>query len=159
MGNPPTKRPFWRLHAAPLILAAALGTLFGLGVFTFAYAEGHSYVSDNPETCVNCHVMREQFDAWNRSSHKEVATCNDCHTPHRFPDKWLVKALNGWNHSVAFTTGDFPNPIQIMDFNADVVQENCVHCHSMIVSQIITAPSHEGELRCVTCHGNVGHGR
>ena len=38
--------------------------------------------------------MRGQFDGWNHSSHKAVAGCNDCHTPHRFPDKWIVKGIN-----------------------------------------------------------------
>jgi nitrate/TMAO reductase-like tetraheme cytochrome c subunit len=26
--------------------------------------------------------MREQFDGWLRASHRAVAVCNDCHTPH-----------------------------------------------------------------------------
>lgn len=141
-----------------LSLAALLGVLIGLSAFTFSYANGLSYLSDDARTCVNCHVMREQFDAWNRSSHKAVAVCNDCHTPHQFPDKWFVKALNGWNHSFAFTTGDFPDPIRIKPFNADVVQQNCVYCHQMLVSQIHVTEPHREEIRCVACHGNVGHG-
>jgi cytochrome c nitrite reductase small subunit len=136
---------------------AAVGVLFGLGIFTLVYAEGPSYLSSDAETCVNCHVMRDQYDRWNHSSHKAVAKCNDCHTPHTFLGKWGVKALNGMRHSYAFTTGDFEEPIRITEFNADIVQENCVRCHTTVTSMMVASPDGE-EARCVSCHGNVGHG-
>jgi cytochrome c nitrite reductase small subunit len=138
-------------------LAALLGILFGLGVYTLDYAEGTAYLADAPEACLNCHVMREPFEGWIRSSHKAVAVCNDCHTLRGFPDKWLVKGLNGWKHSWAFTTGNFADPIRIREFNARIVQQNCVACHQELVSQIHRAAPGQ-ELSCVACHGNVGHG-
>ncbi|MCS7221368.1 MAG: cytochrome c nitrite reductase small subunit [Anaerolineae bacterium] len=140
------------------LLVAVLGILVGLGAYTFVYARGFSYFSDDPKACLNCHVMRDAFDGWRHSSHRSVATCNDCHTPHTFPGKWLVKGINGWNHSVAFTTGDFPDPIRIREFNARIAQQNCVECHEVLVSQIHRSGPHQ-ELSCVFCHGNVGHGR
>lgn len=139
-----------------IVLVALLGIIFGLSLFTFAYAEGASYLSDNPESCVNCHIMRDQFDAWRHSSHARVATCNDCHTPHTFPEKWIVKGINGWNHSVAFTLDNFHEPIRIREFNADVVQHNCENCHQTLVSQINTLHADE-PVQCVSCHSNVGH--
>ncbi|MBL8164092.1 MAG: cytochrome c nitrite reductase small subunit [Anaerolineae bacterium] len=150
-----SQRRWGRIWALAAI--GALGVLVGLGLFTFGYARGASYFSDDPQTCVNCHVMREQFDAWNHSSHKNVATCNDCHTPHNnLVNKWFIKGLNGFNHSVAFTTGDFHEPITIRDLNATVVQNNCIECHETTVSQILGV--HEGEaLACVSCHADVGH--
>lgn len=140
-----------------IAITVAIGVLGGLGLFTFNYAEGGSYFSNDPNACVNCHVMREQFDSWNHSSHKEVAVCNDCHTPHDPIRKYAVKGINGWNHSLAFTLGDYPSNIQIREFNADVVQENCVDCHEALVSQIVTDAAHDDSLDCVACHGNVGH--
>lgn len=132
-----------------------MGVLVGLSVFTFGYAEGTSYFSNNPETCLNCHVMRDQYESWNHSSHKEIAKCNDCHTPHNLVGKLYVEAVNGWNHSVAFTFETYDDNIRIKDFNAEVVQNNCIECHENFVSQIV---SHEGEeVECVACHGNVGH--
>jgi len=137
-------------------ITGMIGILAGLGLYTFSYAEGLSYLSDDPNACINCHVMRDQFEGWNHSSHKEVAACNDCHTPHTFPQKYIIKGGNGWNHSVAFTLGTYPDNIQIRDFNADVVQDNCVYCHKELVSQIYTSPS--GEVaECVACHRDVGH--
>ncbi|TAK13476.1 MAG: cytochrome c nitrite reductase small subunit [Anaerolineae bacterium] len=142
----------WRI----LILMAGLGILFGLGAFTFTYAEGTSYISNNPETCVNCHIMRPQFSAWVKGSHHNVATCNDCHTPHDFFGKWFVKGVNGFNHSRAFTSGDFPEPIQITDFNRNVALNNCRDCHASLVSQVVLGGQHE-ELDCLACHNGVGH--
>jgi cytochrome c nitrite reductase small subunit len=140
-----------------LALAVLLGAGFGLGLYTFNYAEGLSYFSSDPAACVNCHAMNGQFDAWNHSSHKTIAVCNDCHTPHRFPDKWIVKGINGFNHSLAFTTGNYPNPIRIRAFNAAIAYENCLECHRTMVGQINQMISDE-ELSCVRCHSNVGHG-
>jgi hypothetical protein len=68
----------------------------------------------------------------------------------------VIKGVNGFNHSLAFTTGDFPEPIMIRGFNARIAQENCVDCHQTTVAQMHLFVSSE-ELRCVDCHGNVGH--
>lgn len=150
--------PFTRRRGVVLILAGVLGMLFGLSLFTFTYAEGTSYFSNDPETCLNCHVMRDQYESWNHSSHKEVAVCNDCHTPHNLAGKLYVEARNGWNHSTAFTFGTYKDNIRIKDFNKDVVLNNCVECHETFVSDIVAHADPE-EIDCVTCHGNVGHRR
>jgi cytochrome c nitrite reductase small subunit len=141
-----------------LVLAGLFGGVVGFGGFTFSYAEGLSYFSDDPQACFNCHVMREVYDGWNHSSHKAVAVCNDCHIPHTFPAKYLIKGLNGWNHSRAFTTNNFPEPIRITPLNRSVLQHNCLYCHSDLVAEI----SHEESSNptdCLACHAGVGHGR
>lgn len=139
-----------------ILVPAGLGVLVGLGGYTFFYAKGHSYFMNDPKACANCHIMRDQFDGWNRSPHHAVATCNDCHTPHDLAGKYATKALNGWNHSAAFTTGDFEEPIQIHDFNARIAHENCVRCHGEVVSRMRAYATPE-DVDCVHCHGNVGH--
>jgi cytochrome c nitrite reductase small subunit len=152
--RPPARRP-----PSGALLAAAVGVAAGLGAYTVTYARGMAYLSDDPLACLNCHIMRDAFDGWAHSSHKAVAACNDCHTPHDPIRKWLVKAENGWNHSVAFTTGGFPEPIRIGARNARVLQESCLHCHRGLVSEIAprNAPA-EPEVACLTCHRRVGHG-
>lgn len=146
-------KPLWQM----VILLIAVGVPIGLGLFTFSYAKGASYLSDDPAACANCHVMRDQYEAWQHSSHRRVAVCNDCHTPHTsMVAKYAVKGINGFNHSLAFTTGVFNDPIRANDMNAAVVQENCVACHQNFTSMI--AANHAGEeLACVTCHNDVGH--
>ena len=69
-------------YAIPgILLGVVIGVAVGIGAYTFVYARGWSYLTDDPAACANCHVMREQFDGWLKSSHRAVATCNDCHTP------------------------------------------------------------------------------
>lgn len=146
-----------RLAGVLLVFVLLLGTALGVGAYTFYYAEGASYLTDDPEACVNCHVMRDQFDGWLKSGHHHVATCNDCHTPKGFVSKYYVKARNGWHHSVAFTTGRFHEPIRITPFNRAVTQGACRQCHSEVVAQIDAHPGVRGELDCIRCHRQVGH--
>ena len=127
---------------------AALGALIGLGAFTFVYARGYSYLLDDPTACANCHVMRENFTAWEVSSHRSV-TCNGCHTPHDLVGKYATKAEHGARHSWVFTLGD-PQVIRITPRSLEVVERNCVSCHEDTLG--MTAPG-----TCSTCHRGVGH--
>ena len=131
-----------------------LGVLVGLAVFAFDYGEGLSYFSRDPAACANCHIMQPQLDSYLKASHHTVATCVDCHLPHGFLAKYAAKARNGWNHSYAFTTGRFPEPIVMTEKNRHVLEENCLACHGELVHDLVTT----GELRCVRCHRTVGHG-
>ena len=170
MNTPPTLPPpearngrWWsRIAAAAplwfwLLSAGLIGGIAGLGGYTFVYAEGGSYFSDDPLSCINCHIMNEQYDGWGHGSHKNVATCNDCHTPHTFPEKYIVKGLNGWNHSVAFTTGNFHEPIQITELNRAVAIENCLYCHADFVAPINNHVVSKEPANCLACHKDVGH--
>ena len=147
------------LSLPALALCAALGFLLGLGGYTFWYAEGGSYFSNDPRACVNCHVMRDAYDGWQKASHHAVATCNDCHVPHDFLGKYLAKAENGFWHSKGFTLQDFHEPIHIKPGNAGILRENCVGCHRDLVGEILGhGPADDGTNNCVRCHGAVGHG-
>ena len=139
-----------------LLLFGMVGLAVGLGSYTFIYAQGASYLSDNPQACVNCHIMREQFNGWSKSSHKAFATCNSCHVPHDFVGKYLTKAENGFWHSYKFTLQNFHEPIQMRPRSREIVQENCLGCHSQFVSSIM---NHVGadEVNCIQCHPGVGH--
>jgi cytochrome c nitrite reductase small subunit len=138
--------------------AILIGVLVGAGIYTFQYAEGLSYLSNDPKACMNCHVMREHYDSWIRSSHRMAATCNDCHVPHALPEKYLVKFENGWNHSRKFTLQNFREPIRIRSSNLKALQHNCVECHQTIVQDIAAhADIEQNEARCTVCHRSVGH--
>ncbi len=140
-----------------MIIAVMAGLVAGLGAYTFIYAKGYSYMTNDPKACNNCHIMNEQFDGWAKSSHKKVAACNDCHTPHDFFGKYLTKALNGYHHSYAFTAGNFHEPIMIGPRNRQITQDACRHCHAAIVAQIDTVHGRSGDLDCIRCHNSVGH--
>jgi cytochrome c nitrite reductase small subunit len=141
-----------------LWIGAPLGVALGLGLFTLAYAKGLSYASDAPEACVNCHIMREQYEGWLRGPHREIATCNGCHVPHDFFGKWLSKGLNGFHHSKAFTLQDFEEPIRIKPRNAAALEANCLRCHGEFVAGLSAALHQGDEAGCTRCHAEVGHG-
>lgn len=151
--------PFLRRSGAavPVLLAALTGITLGIGVFTFGYARGGSYLTDSPEACANCHVMHEQHQSWMKSSHRAAAVCNDCHTPPGVVPKYATKALNGFLHSWAFTTGLFSDEIIITGRNHSVTERACLKCHADIVNGIRGARGHRDDVSCVSCHRTVGH--
>jgi cytochrome c nitrite reductase small subunit len=142
-----------------LLISSLLGILMGAGGYTFYYARGASYLSNDPKACVNCHVMREQYDGWQKASHHAFAVCNDCHLPHSFFGKWIAKAGNGYHHSTSFTLFNFSEPIRIKPANAGLLNANCLYCHRDFVREITAhRVMHDEELYCVRCHDQVGHG-
>lgn len=142
---------------AAIMSGMAVGMVIGLGGYTFLYARGASYLTDNPAACANCHIMREQYDGWIKASHRMAAVCNDCHTPPGFLAKYTAKASNGFWHSFAFTTGRFPEPLKIGARNQAITEQACRSCHRAIV-EAIEGPHREGaKLSCIRCHGEVGH--
>jgi cytochrome c nitrite reductase small subunit len=145
------------LAALRWIVAISLGIAVGIGVYTFVYARGASYLTNDPRACANCHVMNEQFDAWVKSSHHAVAACNDCHTPPGLVPKYLTKATNGFWHSFAFTTGRFDEPIRIHARNRDVTERACRKCHEDVVAAIDRVHAEDQALSCTGCHRSVGH--
>ena len=140
-----------------IVVGTLLGTAAGIGGYTFIYAKGYSYLTNNPAACANCHIMQDHYDGWIKSSHRSVASCNDCHTPPGTIRKYITKADNGFFHSLAFTTGDFPEPLRAKPRNKRITEQACLKCHKEIAHDIIVT-SEEGEpLSCVRCHREVGH--
>ena len=151
----------WRL---PVVLI--LGVIVGLSLYIYRISNAVSYLSDNPETCINCHVMNPQYATWNHSSHREAANCNDCHVPHNnILNKYYFKAKDGLRHASVFTMRNEPQVIYIKDEGKKVVQQNCIRCHEQLVtnnSGIIRfeASRHfRMERSCVDCHREIPHGR
>ena len=127
--------PQWQI---PVIIL--LGVLVGTGLFIFRSSRAYSYLSDDPATCMNCHIMAPQFATWNHSSHRRVANCNDCHVPHNnVINKYYFKAKDGLRHATIFTLRNEPQVIQILEAGRNVVQDNCKRCH-------------EQQLYCMNCH-------
>lgn len=140
------------------LLAIAMGGVIGLGVYTFVFAKGLSYFGTNPATCANCHAMNEQYDAWQAGSHHAVATCNDCHLPHdNIVHKYWVKAEDGFLHGLKFSTGWYPENIQIRDVNKRVAENNCLHCHQGLTEDVQMTRTHDTKVSCLQCHSEVGH--
>ena len=140
-----------------LLIALTLGAAVGITGYTFVYAKGASYLSNDPRACANCHVMQDHLDGWIKSSHRSVATCNDCHTPAGLIPKYFTKADHGFFHSLAFTTGEFHDPIQMKARSRKVTEGACRRCHQDIVHDIEIIQTAGTTVSCLRCHANVGH--
>ena len=123
-------------------------------------------LSDDPKVCVNCHVMGPYYATWQHSSHKMVATCNDCHVPHNnILNKYFFKAKDGLRHSYIFTMRKEPQAMQAITASQEVIYDNCVRCHSQLNQEFVKTGkmTHKqlthGEGRaCWDCHRDVPHG-
>lgn len=143
--------------ALRIALGAAVGLVIGIGGYTFVYAKGASYLTNDPAACANCHIMDPYYEGWQRSPHHAVAVCNDCHTPPGLVPKYATKAVNGFWHSYAFTTGDFHEPLRIKERNFEVTEKACRKCHQMMVLAIEGSHPPGQEVSCIRCHSEVGH--
>lgn len=146
-----------------IILSAVF---LGIGFYTMYVSKFHSYLSDSPEACVNCHIMTPQYTTWSKSSHHNVASCNDCHVPHNnVLNKYYFKAKDGLRHATLFTFRMERQVIQIQDESAEVVQKNCERCHSQTLESVKKCTKEEGKLKenderkCWECHRETPHGR
>lgn len=153
--------PKWRF---PVMVLTSI--LFGVILFLFYVSKAHSYLSDKPETCTNCHIMAPQYATWNHSSHREVAHCNDCHVPHNnIFNKYYFKAKDGLRHATIFTLKKEPQVIFIHEEGAQVVHDNCIRCHSnlltdpKLLSSVEAHKTNREDRRCWECHREVPHGR
>jgi cytochrome c nitrite reductase small subunit len=99
--------------------------------------------------------MRAQYDACLKSSHRMVATCNDCHTPHNIFGKYALKANNGFWHSFYFTTGWYPDTIEIT--KSPRTPAGTATRTSKPPSTEMWWHSQARGLECTRCHASVGH--
>ncbi len=153
--------PQWRY---PVIIL--LGIMVGIAGFIFRASRAHSYLSDKPETCMNCHIMAPQYATWNHSSHRQWTNCNDCHVPHdNVFRKYYFKAMDGLRHATIFTLRAEPQVIFIKEAGINAVQQNCIRCHEKLLrdDKLQTYNEQTNHFRtdrhCWDCHREVPHGR
>lgn len=152
--------PSWKI---PVIILLGIG--FGLTLHVLYISNAFSYLSDDPKTCINCHVMTPQYATWEHGSHGRVATCNDCHVPHtNVFAKYFFKASDGLRHATMFTFRLEPQVIRIKEAGKKAVQQNCIRCHENLIHPIsfraISGKSIEKDNTfCWDCHRETPHGR
>jgi cytochrome c nitrite reductase small subunit len=153
--------PQWQI---PVIIL--MGVFVGMGFFIFRASRAYSYLSDDPATCMNCHIMAPQYATWSHSSHREVTNCNECHVPHdNVFRKYFFKAKDGMRHATIFTLRAEPQVIFIKDAGIEVVQENCIRCHIKLISdsKLLTRTDAYEHFRsdrlCWDCHRETPHGQ
>lgn len=120
-----------------------------------------SYLSERPETCVNCHVMKTHYVSWSKSAHRANASCVECHLPQdNFIKKYIFKAKDGFRHSYVFALKLESQNIRIKEDGKKVVQENCIRCHINQLQNISLSKMTLNENHyCWNCHRETPHGR
>ncbi len=143
-----------------------IAVIIGLGLFMAKESKVISYLSDDPQACVNCHVMTPVYNSWMHSSHRQWAKCNDCHVPHdNVFNKYFFKAKDGLYHASVFTARAEPDVIEMKEASQEVVQNNCIRCHVQLVTQTKYDGYLEGHKenrttrKCWSCHKQVPHGK
>lgn len=132
------------------------GVAAGAALVAARISNAVSYLSNAPQTCMNCHVMTDAYVSWQRGSHSRDAVCNDCHVPHdNLLAKNAFKAKDGMRHSAIFTLRREPQVLRLSAGAVPVVQQNCVRCHSDQFQMIRLSDS--TQQTCWSCHQNV-HG-
>lgn len=152
-----------RYFVVPLFVVA--GAIAGLGGYSIYMSRAHSYLSDDPSACVNCHIMTPYYQSWQHSSHREWAHCNDCHVPQNNPvNKYAFKAMDGLYHSAVFTVKGEPQVIRPRDASNKVIMDNCIRCHTQLNTEFVDtgtisyAQVQEGKGKaCWDCHREVPH--
>jgi cytochrome c nitrite reductase small subunit len=143
-----------------------LGIITGITIHILNISNATSYLSDDPQTCVNCHVMYPEYATWKNGSHGRVTTCNDCHVPQdNIFRKYLFKASDGLRHASMFTFRMEPQVIRIKSMGRNAVQENCIRCHANYLHPVsLRAIGAKGiqddtERVCWDCHRETPHGK
>lgn len=140
-----------------------LGIMAGCILLLIHISRADSYLTNEPSACVNCHIMSPYYATWAHSSHRETATCNDCHVPHNnILNAYYFKAKDGLRHATIFTLRREPQVIFIREPGKEAVRGNCERCHEHLLTGIEcrgTTIFCEPERLCWECHREVPHGR
>lgn len=143
------------------------GLIAGLGIYAVYMSRAHSYLSDEPETCLNCHIMSPYYATWNHSSHSQWATCNDCHVPQdNIISKYAFKAKDGLYHAAVFTIKGEPQAIRPTESSYEVIMNNCIRCHTQLNTEFVKtgmieyADTKSGKGKaCWDCHTQIPHSK
>ena len=143
------------------------GAFTGLFLYSFYASRAYSYLSDDPKTCVNCHIMAPYYATWAHSSHGRDATCNDCHVPHNnIVNKYYFKAKDGLRHAAVFTMRKEAQALQTIDASSQVIMDNCIRCHTQLNTEFVTTGrmgfkdlKEMNGMACWDCHRDVPHTR
>ena len=104
-------------------------------------------------------LLRAAATPWTRPpgptrtpAHAKLA-CNDCHAPQNLAAKIPFKAVAGAQDILATATKRIPDVIHAEKRHKDVIQANCVRCHTATIEKVAM----DSKPYCVECHRAVPH--
>jgi nitrate/TMAO reductase-like tetraheme cytochrome c subunit len=144
--------------------------LIGLPMLMIVVISGLSYTVEataNPTFCGSCHVMQNQFQAWDQSPHRDVS-CDTCHYPQGI-EHFIQGKIVGLVEVVSNVAGTYD-----ANQHGTVDNANCEACHA--IDDLIGVPSpYRGAIhfnhtelapemnsgitmRCNNCHSHIVDG-
>lgn len=136
-----------------LLALGALAIVLALFVWV---TEMPKFMGSSPRSCQSCHVMDAAYENWYHAPHEKVTKCVDCHLPHtNIVSYYYIKFKSGAHDVLYFSTGMTPDAIRIHDETKNIIQHNCIRCHTETVADLSV---HDMGRDCWTCHRDVAHG-
>jgi len=134
------------------------GVACGLMLLFLVILNAIGFLSDNPDVCASCHVMKSLYVTWANSSHARDATCNDCHLPQQnLTQKLTLKQKLGMWDVYIFLTRQEPQVIRLTDSSKEIIRNNCLRCHPRQTQTM--ALYNQTDRFCGDCHRETVHGR
>ncbi|RXJ01678.1 cytochrome C [Anaerobacillus alkaliphilus] len=140
-----------------------IATLLIAGIIVLALSLNFGvHATSTSQFCSSCHMMTPQALTWEVSSHSSVE-CKDCHVAPGIEN--LVDAKVGGLRELYHTVTDsYVAPIRMPSLIPD---ESCLRCHNMRTRDVSASGDilidhqihQEKEIKCVTCHDGVAHGK
>ena len=110
--------------------------------------------SEAPIFCAGCHVMEPQFEAWSHTGAHRRKLCVDCHLPNdNTALHYVWKSIDGMKDVLLFYSGTASAQIKLSSHGAEVLQANCIRCHSSTVEFV------NPDRKCWECHRRLMHKR
>ncbi len=141
-----------------LSIVAVVAAVIALGLFVYV-TDAPAYAGKNPATCNNCHVMDAAYENWFHGGHETVTVCVDCHLPHdNFVHYYYEKARTGLHDVYTFSSGGTPLLIRAKPETQQIIQNNCIRCHTDTVDGLLAWPQGQAfDRHCWECHRTAAH--
>lgn len=135
---------FRKIFLTIIIVSVAFALVYGRQIYHY---------SESPSFCNSCHVMNYQYENFIHNGAHQNRRCIECHLPNdNIFNHLLWKGIDGTKDVVYFYGGLYPDNIEISDHGNKVVNQNCISCHSEMVSRIDM-----GSRSCTDCHRRHKH--
>lgn len=144
------------IFKSPPVILALVCLLLVMVVFVVV-TDMPKYMTSSPRTCSNCHVMDAAYENWYHAPHESATKCVDCHLPHdNIFSYYYIKFASGAHDILYFSTGRTPDAIRIKPETAEIIQTNCIRCHTETVADL---SAQDMGRDCWACHRDVAHGQ
>ncbi|MCC6443985.1 MAG: NapC/NirT family cytochrome c [Armatimonadetes bacterium] len=150
---------FYKIHLPLVPFGITVGAILTGIVIAVAGATYGIHATSQPVFCTGCHEMKNHFQTWQVSTHREVG-CEECHVMPGFQNMLKTKLMANKMVLQHFRGGKETEAIQ-----GHVPDVNCKKCHKTAADLVayhgikITHSKHWNMgVGCTFCHSRVVHG-